>query len=63
MMSDVAGPTGGILLKTPTGAPIAINDTGITLSNGKGATILMTGTSILINGKTVDINGGALTIK
>jgi hypothetical protein len=32
-----------------------VNDIGITISNGKGATILMTG-------PTVTINNGALTI-
>jgi uncharacterized protein involved in type VI secretion and phage assembly len=55
MISDMAGPTGGILLKTMTGAMIAINDIGITISNGKGAVIAMTG-------PTVNINAGALTI-
>jgi uncharacterized protein involved in type VI secretion and phage assembly len=55
MLSDVPGPTGGILLKTLTGAMIAINDVGITISNGKGATIVMTG-------PTVTVNAGALTV-
>jgi uncharacterized protein involved in type VI secretion and phage assembly len=55
MLSDTPGPTGGILLKTLTGAMIAINDVGITISNGKGATIVMTG-------PTVTVNSGALTV-
>jgi uncharacterized protein involved in type VI secretion and phage assembly len=55
MISDLPGPTGGILLKTTTGAMISVSDTGITISNGKGAVITMTG-------PTVDINAGALTI-
>jgi uncharacterized protein involved in type VI secretion and phage assembly len=55
MISDLPGPTGGILLKTKTGAMISVSDTGITISNGKGATITMTGPA-------VDINAGALTI-
>jgi uncharacterized protein involved in type VI secretion and phage assembly len=55
MISDVPGPTGGILLKTTTGAMISVSDVGITISNGKGAVITMTG-------PTVDINAGALTI-
>jgi len=55
MVSDTPGPTGGILLKTTTGAMIAINDVGITISNGKGATIVMTG-------PTVTINAGALVV-
>jgi uncharacterized protein involved in type VI secretion and phage assembly len=55
MISDMPGPAGGILLKTATGAMIAINDTGITISNGKGATIAMVGPS-------VNVNAGALTV-
>jgi hypothetical protein len=49
LISDLPGPAGGILLKTTTGALISINDVGITLSNGKGATIVMTGPSVTIN--------------
>ena len=49
LISDLPGPTGGILLKTTTGALISINDIGITSSNGKGATIIMSGPSVTIN--------------
>jgi uncharacterized protein involved in type VI secretion and phage assembly len=56
LVSDVPGPTGGILLKTSTGALLSINDVGITISNGKGATILM-------NGPVVTINNGALVVQ
>jgi uncharacterized protein involved in type VI secretion and phage assembly len=55
LISDVPGPTGGFLLKTTTGALISINDVGITISNGKGATIVMAG-------PTVTINAGALVV-
>lgn len=55
MISDLPGPTGGILLKTTTGAMLAINDVGITISNGQGATIQMTG-------PTITINEGALVV-
>ena len=55
MISDQPGPAGGILLKTTTGAMISISDTGIIISNGKGAIINMTG-------PVTDINAGALTI-
>lgn len=55
VISDVPGPTGGIMLKSTTGALIAINDLGITISNGKGATITLTG-------PTVNINNGALVV-
>jgi len=55
VISDVPGPTGGILLQTATGAMISVSDVGILISNGKGAIINMTG-------PTVDINLGALTV-
>ncbi len=55
VISDVPGPTGGILLQTATGATISVSDTGIIISNGKGAVISMVG-------PTVDNNAGALTI-
>jgi hypothetical protein len=54
-MSDVPGPAGGFLFKTPTGAFIKIDDTGITINNGKGAIITLVG-------PTVSINGAMLTI-
>jgi hypothetical protein len=49
MLSDVPGPTGGILLKSSTGALISINEIGITISNGQGATIVLAGPSVTIN--------------
>lgn len=49
MLSDVPGPTGGILLKTLTGAMISISDAGIIISNGKGATITLTGPTVALN--------------
>jgi uncharacterized protein involved in type VI secretion and phage assembly len=49
MISDAPGPTGGILLKTARGAMIAINEAGIIISNGQGATIQMTGPSVTVN--------------
>jgi uncharacterized protein involved in type VI secretion and phage assembly len=55
VISDVPGPTGGILIQTTTGAMISVSDVGIIISNGKGAVINMTG-------PTVDVNLGALTV-
>ena len=54
-INDVPGPTGGIMLKSATGATIIVNDTGIYIQNGKGASLIMTG-------PTVTINNGALVI-
>ena len=49
LISDIPGPTGGIQLKTATGAMISITDVGIIISNGKGADITMVGPSVTIN--------------
>ena len=55
VVSDVPGPTGGILIQTTTGAMISVSDVGIVISNGKGAVISMLG-------PTTDVNAGALTV-
>jgi uncharacterized protein involved in type VI secretion and phage assembly len=55
VVSDLPGPTGGIMLKSTTGASVIVNDTGIYIQNGKGASIVMTG-------PTVTINNGALVV-
>jgi uncharacterized protein involved in type VI secretion and phage assembly len=48
-ISDMPGPTGGIMLKSTTGASIIVNDTGIYIQNGKGASIVMVGPSVTVN--------------
>lgn len=57
MISDMppSPATGGIILKSTTNAMIVVNDSGIYISNGKGASIMLTG-------PTVTINNGALVI-
>lgn len=55
VISDLPGPTGGIMLKSTTGAAIIVNDTGIYITNGKGASIIMVG-------PTVTVNQGALVV-
>jgi Type VI secretion system/phage-baseplate injector OB domain len=49
VLSDLSGAAGGILLQTATGALISVSDVGITISNGKGATIVMTGPTVTVN--------------
>jgi uncharacterized protein involved in type VI secretion and phage assembly len=61
-VSDAPGPTGGIMLKTASGAAITINDTGITITNGQGATIKLTGAAITIDGTPTSINSSALVV-
>ena len=41
--------SGGIVLRSPLGALLVINDSGIYLSNGKGATLTMLGPTVAIN--------------
>ncbi len=57
MVSDAppSPATGGIVLKSATNAMIVVNDTGIYISNGKGAMITLVG-------PLVTVNNGALAI-
>ncbi len=54
-VSDLPGPDGGVVLRTQGGASISVNEAGITISNGRGA-------SIVLAGSMVTINDGALTV-
>jgi uncharacterized protein involved in type VI secretion and phage assembly len=54
LLSDTPGGM-GISLISPTGGLIQINDQGILITNGKGASITMVGT-------TVTVNSGALVV-
>ncbi len=49
IVSDLPGPTGGIMLRSATGATLIVNDTGIYIQNGKGASITMVGPNVTIN--------------
>ena len=48
-ISDLPGPTGGIMLKSSTGATLIVNDTGIYIQNGMGASITLVGPTVTIN--------------
>ena len=53
MLAPIPSPsppgTGGIVLRSPSGAMVVVNDAGIFINNGKGASIDMIGTSVMIN--------------
>jgi hypothetical protein len=49
--------TGGIVLKGTSGAMLVINETGIYISNGQGATITMIGPTVAINLTALTIVG------
>ena len=55
VISDLPGPTGGIMLSSTAGAKLIVNDTGIYIQNGQGA-------AITLIGPTVSVNNGALTV-
>jgi hypothetical protein len=49
--------TGGIVLKGASGAMIVINETGIYISNGQGATITLIGPAVAINVSALTVVG------
>ncbi len=51
MISDMppTPATGGIILKSTTNAMIVVNDSGIYIDNGKGASIMLVGPNVTIN--------------
>ena len=60
--------TGGIILKAAGGAMVVVNETGVFISNGRGATITLIGPSVSVNsggltvvGATVAVDGASLT--
>ena len=55
-VSDLPGASGGILIKSTSGAFVSVSETGIVLSNGQGAMITLTGPA-------VTFNQGALVVK
>jgi uncharacterized protein involved in type VI secretion and phage assembly len=55
LVTDLPGPTGGIVLRSSSGASIIVNDTGVYIQNGQGA-------SITLVGPTVTVNSGALAV-
>jgi len=54
LLSDLPGGP-GITLRTASGAMLVINDSGVLITNGQGA-------SISLNGNTVTVNEGALVV-
>ncbi|GAA3903969.1 phage baseplate assembly protein V [Sphingomonas limnosediminicola] len=54
-ISDLPGANGGVILRSASGATVIVNDTGIYITNGKGASLTLTG-------PTVTINDGALSV-
>ena len=49
--------TGGIVLKSASGAMIVVNETGIYISNGQGATITLIGPTVALNETALTVTG------
>ena len=57
-LSDSAGETSGIVLKSASGlAMIVVNDSGIHISNGQGASITLMGNTVAVNGTSLTVVG------
>jgi uncharacterized protein involved in type VI secretion and phage assembly len=64
VLSD-AEPTpaqGGVSLRTAGGAILIVNDAGVVISNGKGATITLIGPTVSINSGALTATGTAVTV-
>ncbi|MFG3055777.1 phage baseplate assembly protein V [Kitasatospora sp. NPDC048239] len=48
-ISDAPGAAGGILLKARSGASITVNDQGIVIQNGRGASVVLSNNQVLVN--------------
>lgn len=58
-LSDLPGPTGGVLVGSarPDGARIVVNDLGIIIDNGKGASITLVGNVVAVNKTSLAVVG------
>lgn len=52
---------GGIILKAAGGAMIVVNHAGVTISNGKGATITLIGPEVSVNSGALSVVGATVT--
>jgi uncharacterized protein involved in type VI secretion and phage assembly len=50
VVSDMPGAANGVSLRTASGAHITVNDSGIVIDNGQGASITLTGNKVHITG-------------
>jgi hypothetical protein len=50
-LSDSGSVAGGVILKAAGGAMITVNNTGIYITNGQGATVTLVGPTVTINNK------------
>lgn len=57
LITDTPGPSGGIVLTSPAGAKITVNDTGIYLDNGQGAKITLIGSVVAFNDTALTVTG------
>jgi len=54
--------SGGIMLKAAGGAMIVVNDAGVTISNGKGATITLIGPAVTVNSGALTVVGATVLV-
>lgn len=56
VITDMRGPTGGVLIKDASLATVSVNDVGVLIQNGKGASIELIGSMVIINKGALVIN-------
>ena len=56
VISDLPGADGGITLRSASGATVSVNEAGIHIINGQGASLTLTGPSVTINNGALSID-------
>ena len=55
VISDAPGPAGGIVLRTAAGAALILDETGIHISNGQGASVTLIGPTVSVNHDALEV--------
>ncbi|SRR6266851_6452229 len=51
VIRDATGPSGGVEIRSASGAMISVSNAAITIDSGSGASIVLQGSSVVVNGK------------
>jgi uncharacterized protein involved in type VI secretion and phage assembly len=51
VIRDAPGPSGGVEIRSASGAVILVSNVGITINNGNGASIVLQGSAVTVNGR------------
>jgi uncharacterized protein involved in type VI secretion and phage assembly len=51
VIRDMPGPSGGVEIRSSSGAVISVSNVAITVNNGNGSSIVLQGSTVVVNGK------------